>query len=226
MEWKCSLPFGRKTAQGKKELLVNSNWGYWYLGVGRYEIFFPSIFWCRMCGGGGRWCGGACTRVFTTTLQGGWAHTIKRDVSLPYSTQSECNREWQKEVREKRGWLQKQRGLKCLLLKWTFWCKSEEWFVKEMSRGLKKACALKAKKGKPVYNPLNDLKVTKNPTFKSFSESFYIYTVKTCRSLVRGFYFTAPVLPDSNVLHVSRKKTHPASFKHQAPTCQLRSLWT
>lgn len=95
--------------------------------------------------------------------------------------------------------------------------------MKEMSRGLKKACALKAKKGKPVYNPLNDLKVTKNPTFKSFSESFYIYAVKTCRSLVRGFYFTAPVLPDSNVLHVSRKKTHPASFKHQAPTvnCDL-----
>lgn len=78
--------------------------------------------------------------------------------------------------------------------------------MKEISCGLKKACALQGKKGKPVYNPLNDLKVTRKTTFKSFSESFYNYTVKTCRSLVRGFYFRAPVLPDSNVLHISRKK--------------------
>lgn len=65
---------------------------------------------------------------------------------------------------------------------------------------------IKGKKGKPVFNPLNDLKVIRRITFKGFAESFDDYTVKTCRSLVCGFYFRAPVLPNSNLLHVSRKK--------------------
>lgn len=48
---------------------------------------------------------------------------------------------------------------------------------------------IKGKKGKAVYNSLNDLEVIRKTTFKGFSELFYRYTVKTCWSLVCGFLF-------------------------------------
>lgn len=48
---------------------------------------------------------------------------------------------------------------------------------------------IKGKKGKAVYHSLNDLEVIRKTTFKGFSEPFYHYTVKTCRSLVCGFLF-------------------------------------
>lgn len=38
------------------------------------------------------------------------------------------------------------KGFEMPFVKWTFQCKSEEWVVKEMSFGLKKACALRKKK--------------------------------------------------------------------------------
>jgi len=41
-----------------------------------------------------------------------------------------------------------------------------------MSFGLKKAYALREKKGNPICNPLNDLKVVRKTTFKGFLESF------------------------------------------------------
>lgn len=80
-------------------------------------------------------------------------------------------------------------------VKWTFWCKTEEGFVNEMSFGLKKVCALRGKK--KGNNTRNDLKVIQNPAFKGFLESFCHYTVKICRSLMHAFYFRAPGLSDS-----------------------------
>lgn len=38
------------------------------------------------------------------------------------------------------------KGFEMPFVKWTVWCKSEERFVKEMSFGLKKACALREKR--------------------------------------------------------------------------------
>lgn len=38
------------------------------------------------------------------------------------------------------------KGFEMPFVKWTFWCESEEWYVKEMSFGLKKACTLREKR--------------------------------------------------------------------------------
>lgn len=80
------------------------------------------------------------------------------------------------------------KGFEMPFVKWPFWCVSEEWFMKEMSFGLKKACALREIKGKAVYNTLNNFKVIRKITYKGFSESFYHYTGKTQRNLA-GFLF-------------------------------------
>lgn len=57
-----------------------------------------------------------------------------------------------------------------------------------MSFGLKKACALREIRGTAVYNTLNNFKVIRKMTFKGFSESFYHYTGKTQRNLVRFLF--------------------------------------
>lgn len=40
------------------------------------------------------------------------------------------------------------KGFEMPFVKWTFWCESKEWFVKEMLFGLEKACALREKRVK------------------------------------------------------------------------------
>lgn len=47
---------------------------------------------------------------------------------------------------EGRRMIAEAKGFEMPFVKWTFWCKSEGWFVKEKLFGLQKACALREKR--------------------------------------------------------------------------------
>lgn len=90
------------------------------------------------------------------------------------------------------------KGLEMPFVMSIFWYNSEERFVKEMQFVLKKACALRKRNGKPLYNTRSSLKIVTKTTCKGLPQFSYHSTVKH-RGTQSGFYFRALTLTQSPI---------------------------